>query len=436
MLILLALLAPSAAGQEPQGLTPIEARTTPEVRVVREASPAVVYIEVVRSVTSLELGRGLQYGTQTTTGSGAVLDSSGLVITNFHVIGRDVRRITVQFDPDLDLTVYEAQVVSVAPTEDLALLKIDGERDFPELRQGKSSDLMIGERVIAIGNPLRQRLSVSSGIISGLHRNVTFEGGFSFSDLIQTDAAINPGNSGGPLLNVLGELVGINTAVNEGAQNMGFAIPVDRVKEVLSEVLLAPGSARAWFGMEVDETGDFKVLGLVAGGPADLGGVRLGDRLVKFDKTAVVDCDSYRLSLVAVLPEQPVELAFERALGDGEPQRFTVLLQGWTRWKGALHQHLGITADQALVNLFPHVQVENVAPGGPAAALGMRPGDVLDSIRIESGKAWIADSPRSLATLVAALGPGAELTIDLWRDADGNRGFSDDERLRGSLRLR
>jgi len=342
----------------------------------------------------------------------------------------------VQFDPDLDDTVSEAQLVSSAPQEDLALLKIDGARDFPELRKGTSSDLMIGERVIAIGNPLRQRLSVSSGIISGLHRNVTFEGGFSFSGLIQTDAAINPGNSGGPLLNILGELVGINTAVNEGAQNMGFAIPVDRVEEVLRDVLTAPGAARAWFGMEVDETGDFRVLGLVPGGPADQAGIRLGDRLVKFDKTPVVDCDSYRLSLVAVASEQPVELTFERARGDGEPERFTVVLEGWTRWNGTLHQHLGLTADMALVNLIPHVQVASVAPGGPAEALGMRPGDVLDSIRIASGKAWIADSPRNLASLVAALGPGAELSIDLWRDADGNRGFGDDERLRGALRLR
>src|SRR5262245_22153566 len=130
MPILLALLAATAAAQETQELTPIEARTTPEVRVVREASPAVVYIEVQRAVTSLELGRGLQYGLQTTTGSGAVLDSSGFVITNFHVVGRDARRITVQFDPDLDETVYEAQLVSTAPQEDLALLKIDGTRDF------------------------------------------------------------------------------------------------------------------------------------------------------------------------------------------------------------------------------------------------------------------------------------------------------------------
>jgi S1-C subfamily serine protease len=436
MLILLAaLLAPHAAAQEPQGLTPVEARTTPEVRVVREASPAVVYIEVERMVAQGWARGRLQYGTQTTTGSGAVLDSTGLVITNFHVV-RDHRHITVQFDPDLDDTVYVAQLVSAAPKEDLALLKIDGQRDFPVLRRGTSADLMIGERVIAIGNPLRQRLSVSSGIISGLHRNVTFEGGYAFNDLIQTDAAINLGNSGGPLLNILGELVGINTAVNEGAQNMGFAIPVDRVDEVLRDVLTAPGAARAWFGMEVDETGDFRVLALVPGGPADQGGVRLGDRLVKFDRTTVVDCDSYRLSLVGVAPEQPVELTFERARGDGSPERFTVLLEGWTRWNGALHQHLGLTADQALVNLIPHVQVASVAPGGPAEALGMRPGDVLDSIRIASGKAWIADSPRNLASLVSALGPGAELTIDLWRDADGNRGFGDDERLRGALRLR
>jgi serine protease Do len=436
MLILALTLAVQAAGQESLESTPLERRMTDEVRVVRMASPAVVYIEVERLVPQgWRLGR-LEYGKQITSGSGAVLDADGLVITNFHVVGRDARRITVQFDPDLDTTVYEAQLVSAAPSEDLALLKIAGERQFPVLRRGTSSDLMIGERVIAIGNPLRQRLSVSSGIISGLHRNVTFEGRFTFTDLIQTDAAINPGNSGGPLLNVLGELVGINTAVNEGAQNMGFAIPVDRVEEVLSEVLMAPGVARAWLGMDIDEANAFRVCELVEGGPAAQGGVEHGDRLLEIDGRSVTDSQSYRAALVGLSPDTPVDFVFARAQEDGAPRRFQVTLAGWRKVDGVLHKHLGLRATQAVVGTRPHVQVAAVVPGGPAAELGLQAGDVLDSIRTATGKSWIVDSPGNLASIVAALGAGSEITLDLYRDADGNRGLGRDEMLRGTLRLR
>jgi serine protease Do len=430
------LVALFAAGQDALEPTPLERRMTDEVRVVRQASPAVVYIEVERLVPQGFLFGRLQQGTQVTSGSGAVLDPGGLVITNFHVIGRNVRRITVQFDPDLDATVYEAQLVSAAPSEDLALLKIEGEREFPVLIRGTSSDLMIGERVIAIGNPLRQRLSVSSGIISGLHRNVTFEGGFTFTDLIQTDAAINPGNSGGPLLNVLGELVGINTAVNEGAQNMGFAIPVDRVEEVLSEVLMAPGVARAWLGMDIDEANGFRVCEVVEGGPAALAGVQHGDRLVKIGQHPVTDSPSYRAQLLGLAPDAPVEFSFAREEGAGALGRYDVTLVGWSKVDGVLHKHLGLRAIQARVGTRYRAQVSLVVPGGPAEELGLQSGDVLDSIRTASGKSWIADSPGNLASLVAALGSGSEITLDLYRDADGNRGLGRDEMLRGTLRLR
>ena len=432
-----ALPAPQELTAGTEGPSTIEQRTTPEVRVVREASPAVVYIESHQlAIVGFRDGRPV-YDTRVVSGSGAVLDPSGLVVTNAHVVGLDRQKVTVEFDASMDAKVYEAEVLSIAPKEDLALLKIESARDFPVLRRGTSSDLMLGERVIAIGNPLRQRLSVSSGIISGLHRNVEFGGGLSFSDLIQTDAAINPGNSGGPLLNILGELVGITTVVNEGAQNMGFAIPVDRVVEVMVDALMAPDHARAWFGMEIDETCNFVVAALAQGGPAQEGGVLPGDRLTAIGERPVTDSQSYRTALVALEPDEPTALVFARGGEDGDERRIEVVLEGWSRIARLLHERAGLTVEQVgLTGVGPRVRVASVQADGPAARLGLAPGDVLDSLRVPGGRTWIVSSPGNLASLVWRMPPGASLELDVRRDGDGNGRLTADEFLRGTLTLR
>jgi serine protease Do len=404
---------------------------------VRAASPAVVYIEShQRTFVGFRNGRPVE-GSHVVSGSGAVLHASGYVITNAHVIGSYPERVTVEFDAALDPTVYEAQVVNIAPADDLALLKIESDREFPVLTRGTSRDLMLGERVIAIGNPLRQRLSVSSGIISGLHRSVSFNSSYTFHDLIQTDAAINPGNSGGPLLNILGELVGITTVVNEGAENMGFAIPVDRVAEVYNDVLLVTDVARAWFGMEIDESCEFSVVAVSPGGPAQIAGVQPGDRLTRLEGNAVVDSESYRAALVALRPDEPTELVFARKDPDGSEQLLPVTLEGWTRIRRVLHERAGLAVDQVwLSGEYPRVRVVSVQEGGPAALLGLRAGDVLDSLRVPGGRAWIVSSPGNFAGIVWRVPPDTEVELDVRRDADGNGRLTDEEFLRGTLRLR
>ena len=197
-------------------------RITPTVTVVQAASPAVVYIQTgaTRPVRDI-FGRifSKEYGGA---GSGVVIRKEGFIITNYHVV-RNADRITVNFDKAFDETDYKATVVSFVEDEDLALLKIQGTRAFPTIPLGRSNDLMAGETVVAIGNPYGQTITVTQGIISGLHRNVPIpqENGrvLEFPDLIQTDASINPGNSGGPLLNLNGELIGINTAMNIQTQD-------------------------------------------------------------------------------------------------------------------------------------------------------------------------------------------------------------------------
>ena len=246
-------------------------RITPTVTVVQAASPAVVYIQTgaTRPVRDI-FGRifSKEYGGA---GSGVVIRKEGFIITNYHVV-RNADRITVNFDKAFDETDYKATVVSFVEDEDLALLKIQGTRAFPTIPLGRSNDLMAGETVVAIGNPYGQTITVTQGIISGLHRNVPIpqENGrvLEFPDLIQTDASINPGNSGGPLLNLNGELIGINTAMNIQAQNIGWAIPVDRVRSVLENQLLSPETAPAWLGFEIEPGDHLCIAKVIPGSPA------------------------------------------------------------------------------------------------------------------------------------------------------------------------
>ena len=190
-----AQLAP--AGQD--FLTPVERdelRWTPVVAAVKEVAPAVVYVRSERPLPRFYAQRYGRTGTSVTTGSGVVIEKSGYIITTSHVVGEGPHHsITVQFDPDRDPRTYMAELVSIRAEDDLALLKIEAEHELPVVRRGTSSDLWIGERVIAIGNPFQQKISVSSGIISGLHRDLSIDSGngrtLRFPDLIQTDASIS-----------------------------------------------------------------------------------------------------------------------------------------------------------------------------------------------------------------------------------------------------
>src|SRR5258706_5681965 len=248
-------------------------RVTPVVQVVEAASPAVVYIQTEQYQDVQDWwGRVFSRKVGVGAGSGVVIMKEGFIITNSHVV-EGATNITVSFDKRFDENEYKAEVISAVQQEDLALLRIRGERDFPTIPMGTSSDLMIGEPVIAIGNPYGQTHTVSEGIISGLHRNVDIPSNrLHFDDLIQTDASINFGNSGGPVLNINGELIGINSAMNAQAQNIGFALPVDRVKAVLEEELMP-----TWLGFDVEPGDHLKVQNVVAGGPAAPAGLKQGD---------------------------------------------------------------------------------------------------------------------------------------------------------------
>src|SRR4051812_3206479 len=291
---------------------PSAARRTPLVLAVERARPAVVNInaqEVVRAAASddpwaLFFGGGrARDQVRTSLGSGFVFDSAGFVLTNYHVVARG-SRIQVSFDDGSD---YTAKVVGTDPGGDLAVLKIEADRKFPAATLGTSSDLMLGEPAIAIGNPFGLNQSVSIGAVSALHRPVHAEGR-SYYDFIQTDASVNPGNSGGPLINADGNVIGVCSAVLATGQGIGFAIPIDRALRVARELVKSGGLADTWWGFDAEplDKDAAEALGAHSGAlvtsidedsPASSAGLRRGDAVVRVDNSPVHDADELRFLL-------------------------------------------------------------------------------------------------------------------------------------------
>jgi serine protease Do len=261
-----AATAASAAVDSLSMPTGINLRRTVTVEVVNKTKDAVVYISAQKIVTVPAMlnpfwqfdGGPVMKKQATSLGSGFIVHRDGYVVTNNHVIDH-ARQISIELANGDSLS---ADVVGADPDADLAVLRIHPKAPLPTLALGDSSDLMIGEPTIAVGNPLGFSHSVSTGIVSALHRNINPTNGpggangtggdgadpdapqpqlhgeeAALHDLIQTDAAINPGNSGGPLLNAYGSVIGINTAIRSDAQNIGFAIPINRLRDLIPELM-------------------------------------------------------------------------------------------------------------------------------------------------------------------------------------------------------
>ncbi|QGU00655.1 Serine protease, DegP/HtrA, do-like [Candidatus Syntrophocurvum alkaliphilum] len=258
--------------------------------VANRVSPSVV------GITNLSTGRDMfdQRDTEST-GSGVILDNEGHIATNYHVV-RNADKIIVTL---IDGNEKEAKIIGTDPRTDLAVIKIEVKNKVTPANFGDSEAIEVGEEVVAIGNPLGLRFarSVTAGVVSGLNRLLTTEEGMTFS-LVQTDAAINPGNSGGALINLDGDVVGINTIkiAAEGFEGMGFAIPSNQVKMVINDILEHGRVIRPLMGIRIlgefseDETDYFKipnhcgvVVEPVRGGAADQAGIRKNDIITKIN---------------------------------------------------------------------------------------------------------------------------------------------------------
>ncbi len=226
------------------------ARRTPVVAVAEKVSPAVVNISAESTVREVDPFFGMFFGPTTRSaqalGSGLIIDATGIVVTNAHVV-EGASRIQVT---TLDGRELEADLLGSDRDADLAVLKVKAAgRNLPAVPLGHSGDLMIGETVIAIGNPFGLSHTVTTGVLSARGRTVPSERGERlFTDFLQIDASINPGNSGGPLVNILGDVIGINTAIISGASGIGFAIPADRARRVVDDLLRFGELRPLWTG--------------------------------------------------------------------------------------------------------------------------------------------------------------------------------------------
>jgi serine protease Do len=271
-------------------------RRTPVVVVAHNVLPSVVNIQTEATIRRRETdpffdpfgffgGQDRVYSSQSL-GSGFVWSADGILVTNNHVV-EGASKITVNFQDGRQLP---ARLIGVDPDSDLAVLRVDA-RDLTAAPIGTSADLLIGETVVAVGNPFGLSGSVTTGVVSAMGRSVpSKEVGRTFTDFIQTDASINPGNSGGPLLNIEGRVIGINVAIYAQAQGIGFAIPVDRAKKVIEDILRYGQVHSAWIGAVTATLTpeEAKRLGLrvskgaivarvFAGSPAQSSGLRPGD---------------------------------------------------------------------------------------------------------------------------------------------------------------
>jgi len=355
ILILAALLlAQPTAGRDLKPLSPEEKRAIRRnavVEVFDSAKDAVVNISSTRIIQmrsrslfdeffDFPANARVRRFKRTSVGSGFVLHRDGYIVTNAHVVSRTAERKVIFADK----REFDAELIAIDEQRDLAVLKIETDKPLKPLALGTSGDLMQGETVVAIGNPLGYQHTVTRGVVSATNRKLEFDNGHEFTDLIQTDASINPGNSGGPLLNILGELIGINTAIRGDAQNIGFAIPVDQLRAVLPELLDVERRYRIVTGLKVKMQRGATISEVKPGSPAAQAKLEVGDKIVSIDGERIASDIDYHISLLGGTPGRILEVKVQR----GEETKQTFLRLGERpRPDGAklLKAHFGLSAE-------------------------------------------------------------------------------------------
>ncbi len=336
-----------------------------------------------------------QYRRENSLGSGFIINKEGYIITNDHVI-RDAESIQVKLSNE---NTYTAKVVGSDPKTDIAVIKITATEALPAAVLGDSDKLQVGQWAIAIGNPFGLDRTVTVGVVSATGRsNMGIE---TYEDFIQTDASINPGNSGGPLLNIYGEVIGINTAIVAAGQGIGFAIPVNMAKKVVEQLVKKGSVTRGWLGVSIQPVTDevaqsfglkkargALVSDIMAGSPAEKAGLRQGDVIVAFNNKEIKDSRQLQLIVAETPAGQKVEMEIFR---DGKPQKLTVNLTSadssvamQPKSNAAAAGWFGLTVEELPKKLrisgLQGVLVTDLEQGGMAAEAGIRPGDVITSV--------------------------------------------------------
>ena len=375
-----------------RGLTDL--RQTPVVRAIRRASPSVVNIHGQKTVRSAASTVGADSSSPRQVngmGTGVVIDPRGYVITNYHVV-EDVKdiRVTLHNGETTSATLIASRI-----RNDLALIKVNTNQALPIIPRGTSEDLMVGETVIAIGNAYGYVHTCTEGIISALHRDVPVNETQDYVDLIQISAGINPGNSGGPLLNINGDIIGINVAVRVGAQQIAFAIPIDQVIDIVSEMIERHNNSRLMTGLRTNggpRDGDgVTIANVSASSSAAREGLKPGDRVVRVGSRPVDDRLDYTLALLSSRPGDRIPLQIERAgnrLDLSLPTKNVLQAIGGSVSDMAWHV-IGIRAKSVNASTIQRMNarmrtkyvgglyVTTVRPGSAADDQGIKAGDVL-----------------------------------------------------------
>jgi serine protease Do len=368
-------------------------RRTPVVEAVERATPAVVTIrvEVVSS-------GGLPFAPprpSESMGSGVVFDASGLVLTNAHVV-QGARGVEVTL---ADGRSFVAQLVAADAGLDLAVLRLEGAAGLPTIALGDSSDLLLGEPAIAIGNPYGLGLTVSTGVIASVGRDVSAGRGPT-QTYIQTDAAINPGNSGGALVNIRGELIGINTFVHSAGEGIGFAIPVNRARKIADDLRSFGTVQVPWLGADlVDgprQRGDVeaapRVARLTPGGPLDRAGARVGEWVTEVDGHRVGTRSDVNARLAERAPGAEVALSLQ---GEAGVRRIAVRTGTAPADIGRASIAVGLGIEVAAQD--GRLTVVTATPDGSWSRARLVPGDVIVAV---DGRR--VSDPAGLEALVAA----------------------------------
>lgn len=393
---MLVVFAFVVAGPVFAGTPPV--RRSAVVDAVARVSPAVVNISTARVVErEVSPFAGLndpvfdeffrdfveprrQRVTRTSLGSGVIIREDGYVLTNQHVISR-AAHITVVLADERE---FEAQLIGADVDTDLAVLKVNSDRPLPAVTMGTSSDLLIGETVIAIGNPFGLSHTVTAGVISAIGRSLQ-SGDQTFYDLVQTDASINPGNSGGPLINIDGDLIGINSAIYQKAQGIGFAIPIDRAQRIVTDLISFGEVQPAWSGLIARDiaarpgrgssrqpAAGVYVQGVETDSPATEAGIEPGDVIQSVGDRPLHSVDEWESRLRDQPIGTPLHLTVlrgdDRLALDLRTRRFPPERVDELAWRlmGMRFQEAG-----------GHIELRAIRRDGSAARQGFRPGDVI-----------------------------------------------------------
>ncbi|MFK8111917.1 MAG: trypsin-like peptidase domain-containing protein [Rubripirellula sp.] len=400
------------AAQSPQARIS-DARETPTVLAIRRASPAVVNIHGQKTVRSTAANMAGStdpdsFRQVNGMGTGVIIDASGYVITNYHVV-EDVDDIRVTLHNG---ETTSADLIATRIRNDLALIKLRADKPLQTIPRGTSSDLMVGETVIAIGNAYGYVHTCTLGIISALHRNVPVNETQDYVDLIQISAGINPGNSGGPLLNINGDLIGVNVAVRVGAQQIAFTIPIDQVVEIVTEMIDQHNENRLITGLRTTggpRDGDgVTVAHVSASSPAAREGLKPGDRVVRVGSQPVDDRLDYALALLNSKAGKPLQIAIDRSgrqfemavkVDTARTETRSVAELAWSvigvQAKPVAEATMRRLNSRMRTKYRGGLYVTAVRPGSAADQQGITPGDVLLGIH-----GWQTSTMKDLAGIL------------------------------------